>query len=121
MDGLDDMVERSIRRTCKELDVRFHAIGIMPDHVHLVCSIPPRHAPSEVIRQIKSFSSRLINDSEWFTEGRIFYWQPEYGLLTFAEDALPRVVSYAENQSEHHRLGDLLPQFEQTDNLITNR
>jgi len=121
VDGLEDVVERSIRHTCRQLEVRFHAIGIMPDHIHLVCSIPPRHAPAEVMRQVKSYSTRLINDSNWFRAGRVFFWQPEYGLLTFAEDALPRIVAYAENQLEHHRLGNLLPQFERTDNLATDR
>jgi REP element-mobilizing transposase RayT len=114
--GVDEMVERSIRDTCKNLGVFFHGIGIMPDHVHIVCSIPPRHAPAEAIRQIKTFSSRLVNDSNLFLAGRVFYWQPEYGLITFAEDALKKVVAYAENQRERHSMGNLIPQFELVEN-----
>jgi REP element-mobilizing transposase RayT len=121
VEGVDDLVERSIRQTCKNLDIRFHGIGIMPDHIHLVCSIPPRHAPSEVIRQIKAYSSRLVNDARASAEGHVFYWQPEYGYLTFAEDALKSVVAYTENQLEHHRAGRLIPQYELIENPYPHR
>jgi len=115
-DEIADLIERSIRQTCQQLGVKIHMIGFMPDHVHLVCSIPPRHAPSEVMRQIKAFSSRLLNDSGVFQFGRVFYWQPEFGLITLAEGDLARVVHYAANQRDHHAENSIWADFELTDN-----
>jgi putative transposase len=37
------VVERSMRLSGDDLGLVCHAIGFMPDHVHVAVSIPPRH------------------------------------------------------------------------------
>jgi putative transposase len=107
-----DVIERSIRATCHDLDVLVHAIGFMPDHVHLVLSVPPRHALSAVVKRLKGESTHLLNhsagrnDVEWFT------WQPEYGVLSLGERSLADVIAYVQNQRAKHAQDDLWPSFE---------
>jgi hypothetical protein len=43
---------------------------------------------------------------------RNFYWQPEYGVHSFAEDALPRITQYIINQRQHHHDQRIWPSLE---------
>ena len=76
-----------------------HAIGGMPDHVHVAISIPPKLAVAKVIGQLKGASSHHINET--YTNGS-FAWQAEYGVVSFSEKALATIVDYAKNQKKHH-------------------
>ena len=87
-------VEQSIRDTCEEPKVRLIAIGFMPDHVHLVASIPPRLAIADFVGRLKGASSYAANGIP--REAR-FSWQAEYGILSFGEKALPTVIDYVRN------------------------
>lgn len=41
------------------------AIFAMPDHVHILIGIKPNITISDLVRDIKSGSSKFINDSKW--------------------------------------------------------
>ncbi len=36
------------------------ALQVMPDHIHFFLSAPPKWAPSKIIQELKSYSSRLL-------------------------------------------------------------
>ena len=76
-----------------------HALNGMPDHVHLVASVPPSVRLSDFIGQIKGASSHLART---LTELGDFAWQGEYGVLSISESHVPIVVRYVENQQKHH-------------------
>ena len=107
-----DVIERSIRATCHQLDVIMHAVGFMPDHIHLVISIPPRHAISAVIQKLKGESTHLLNHGAGRDGVDWFAWQPEYGITSFSEPALQDVVAYVNNQLQRHADNTLWPQYE---------
>ena len=110
-----DVVVRAVTSTCREQGVIVHAIGTMPDHIHVVASIPPGVAVSTVVGRWKGASSHLLNHAERSEDQPPFAWQAEYGILSFGHQALKSVVAYANDQPARHaarRLWDLL---EQTD------
>jgi putative transposase len=76
-----------------------HAIGGMPDHVHVAISIPPKLSVTTLIGQLKGASSHYINQR--YANGS-FMWQAEYGVLSFSETSLSRIVDYVNNQKKHH-------------------
>ena len=49
---------------CKEIEKRyeieFERIGADKNHVHVLCSVAPRYAPSEIVRLIKGIIAREI-------------------------------------------------------------
>jgi putative transposase len=81
------------------LDCIPHAIGGMPDHVHIVISIPPKLSIAKLIGQLKGASSHHVNEN--YANGS-FAWQAEYGVTSFSEKALARIVDYVKRQKEHH-------------------
>jgi REP-associated tyrosine transposase len=76
-----------------------HAIGGMPDHIHVAISIPPKLAVATLIGQLKGASSHHVNKR--YADGS-FLWQAEYGVVSFSEKALSRIVDYVNNQKKHH-------------------
>ena len=115
---LDDarapLVERAVRGLCREHGAVPHAVGIMPDHLHVAASFPARLAIAELVRLVKGGSSHLLNQ-ELVRPGEPFAWQAEYGALTFGKRSLPEVVAYVRDQRRHHAAGTCLPALERLD------
>jgi putative transposase len=96
------LIIRSIRATSRSTSAYIHGFGAMPDHFHLVVSVPPRISISSFVHDIKGASSRLVRSTE---SPKAFLWQGEFGAVTFDETLLPKIVAYAENQKRHHANG----------------
>ena len=65
-------VRELIRQTCASLDVYIVKGHVSKDHVHLLVSVPPNLAVSELVKRLKGRSSRLL--LEEFGELRKAYW-----------------------------------------------
>ncbi|MGE5351671.1 MAG: IS200/IS605 family transposase [Acidobacteriota bacterium] len=76
------------------------AIKAMPDHVHMLISYLPRSSVSEIMREVKSCSTEFIKRKGW---SKKFKWQEGYGVFSYSRSHVSRVVSYIQNQEEHHR------------------
>jgi putative transposase len=77
-----------------------HAINGMPDHTHVVISIPPKLSVATLVGQLKGASSHHVNQK--FVSDNSFAWQSEYGILSFSEKSLTTVVGYVQDQKKHH-------------------
>lgn len=103
---------RVVRLVGDELRVHVIAIGTMPDHIHVVASIPPSLAISEVVKTMKGRSSRIVSQDRGADSMDTFGWQSEYGVLSFGDQALTSVVDYVEHQRERHGRKDLWAKLE---------
>jgi len=77
-------------------------INGMPDHIHILLSISPNIAISDLVRDIKANSSRFINEKK-FVKGK-FHWQEGYGAFSCSKKNLEKVINYIKNQKEHHTM-----------------
>ena len=84
-----------------ELGVYVYAINGWYDHIHLVVSIPPKHAVATVVKRLKGASSHDLNQSRALDHA--FAWQRGYGALTMGETQLPVAETYVTNQKAHHQ------------------
>ncbi len=75
-------------------------INSMPDHIHLLIGMKPDIALSDLIRDIKSNSSKFINEQR-LTRGR-FNWQEGFGAFSNSHSQLDTVIRYIQNQERHH-------------------
>ena len=74
------------------------AAGGIPDHIHLLVRLAADRSISDVVRDIKS------NSSGWLHGRNVlpFAWQDGYGAFTLSPSAIPGVMSYIDNQEDHH-------------------
>jgi REP element-mobilizing transposase RayT len=103
---------RAIGSKAVDLGGIVHAIGGTEDHVHLVVSVPPKMSLSTFIGQVKGSSSHFINHE--IRPEFSFAWQSEYGVLSFGERSLGRVVQYVHLQMQHHEQHTLIERLERT-------
>ncbi len=72
------------------------AIYCNPDHTHLPVSIKPVNSIAGFVRDIKSFSSRYINENR-LVKGH-FEWQTRYGAFSYSQSQIEQVKVYIRNQ-----------------------
>jgi len=71
------------------------------DHVHIFFAQTPSKTISDLVREVKSSSSRFINNK--FMRIGKFEWQSGYGVFSYSADSVSSVYNYILNQEEHHR------------------
>ena len=71
------------------------------DHVHLLLSIPATVSVADLLRVLKTNSSRWVH--EQFPERKGFGWQTGYGAFTVSGSRLNDVRNYIASQEAHHR------------------
>jgi REP element-mobilizing transposase RayT len=71
------------------------------DHVHLLVSIPTNESMAELLRVVKTNSSRWVH--EQFPCKKRFRWQAGYAAFTVSGSRVADVTDYIAGQQEHHR------------------
>jgi len=74
-------IRELIRQTCASLDVYIVKGHVSKDHVHLLLSVPPSLAVSELVKRLKGRSSRLLLEEpkQSLAVGRV--WRVAKGVL----------------------------------------
>ena len=76
-------------------------IGGTANHVHVVAKVKPVTSISDLIRKVKSKSSKWLHENP---KCRVpFKWQNGYGAFSVSESRFSDVKQYVKNQFEHHR------------------
>jgi putative transposase len=76
------------------------AINNMPDHVHLLVGLQPDSSLSDLVGDIKAYSSKFITEKRWVA-GK-FSWQAGFGAFSHSRSQLGTVIRYIQNQPKHH-------------------
>jgi len=75
-------------------------IGGMDDHVHLLVGLRATHRLADVLKDLKSSSSKWVPEE---LKKPLFSWQEGYGAFTVSASQIEAVKNYIANQEEHHR------------------
>jgi putative transposase len=77
------------------------AVGGTNDHAHALISLPATMSVAKAIQLIKGGSSKWVHDQ--LPKYRKFAWQDGYGAFSVNASQMKSVISYIDNQKEHHR------------------
>jgi putative transposase len=75
--------------------------GSVADHIHLLIAHPRTCAPSDLVKEIKTGSSKWLKTKSSTYEN--FHWQGGYGMFSISPAHRQAVEQYIGNQAEHHR------------------
>ena len=106
-------IYRCIQAEAFELGCEVGAIGGIEDHVHVLVRCSPAVSVSNLVKQIKGTSSRIVQ-REILQRGEFFKWQGSYGAFSIARNQIEPVRRYIRRQQEHHRTGRLNATLERT-------
>ena len=85
----------------RELKVKTLAFNGVTDHVHLLFALPPSLSVAEMMRILKTNSSRWVHETS--TVRRTFGWQSGYGAFSVSQSHVTNVIKYIRGQEAHHR------------------
>jgi len=90
-----------IRGVARNLDAQLLEANAVDDHMHVLLSLRPTHAPSDIVRKIKANSSRWVRET--YPDLQDFAWQSGFSAFSVSESALHGVIAYIQNQEQHHK------------------
>ena len=76
--------------------------GSVRDHIHLLIAHPRTCAPSDLVQEIKTGSSKWLKTKGIRFSG--FHWQTGYGIFSISPSHRPALEQYIGRQAEHHRM-----------------
>lgn len=88
---------------------KLYSINGMPDHVHVLVSMNPKQAPSDLMYEIKRSSSMWINKQK-LVVGK-FSWQEGFGAFSYGKSQIKDVRNYIETQEEHHKKRTFIEEY----------
>ncbi len=93
-------LQKYISGIIAEKKQKLYAIYCMHDHTHILVSMKPDIAISDLVRDIKSNSSSFIKEKEFVKD---FSWQTGFGAFSYSKSQSKNVVDYILNQPQHHK------------------
>lgn len=104
LDRIESSLEQSIRTVADEYGYDILSLHISADHVHLFLSAHPKHAPSEIVRTVKSITAREMWEQHEALLEQVFwnggFWEQSFYVGTTGEMSSQAVERYI-NRSEH--------------------
>ena len=77
------------------------------DHIHMLVRVRPSHSAAEIVRVVKTNSSRWVHEK--FCAD--FAWQTGYGVFSVSESSVNAVTKYIAGQEEHHKKNSFQQEF----------
>ena len=85
------------------------AVNGYKDHVHIFFELNPSMSVSDILRLVKTNSSRWINENG-FIHGK-FAWQEGYGAFSYSKSQRNDVIEYIKKQEEHHCINSFRDEY----------
>ena len=98
--GWRDDLHRYLGGCVKTLEGVPVEIGGIADHVHLLLGLRAAHCLADVMREIKTASSRWVHEELHLPR---FGWQEGYAAFTVSRSNVQAVRQYIATQAEHHK------------------
>ena len=108
--GIREPLTAAMVAKCRELGAELLAVGVMPDHAHLLVRLPATLAIATLVKEVKGASSHLV--THVITPGADFKWQGAYGAFTLAKEDAPVLRAYILGQERHHAEGGIVAERE---------
>jgi len=96
-----DDLYRYLATACATCGCPARRIGGTQDHVHILLSLSRTMAVSDLVKEVKTSSSKWIKTKG--QEYRSFAWQGGYGVFSIGQSQVSTLTRYTDSQREHHR------------------
>ena len=77
-------------------------VGGTANHIHILFVLGKQANLSEIVRTVKSSTSKWINEKNG-SPYHHFFWQEGYGAFSVSNSHVDAVVAYIKGQEEHHK------------------
>ena len=96
--GVEEYFRKLLAEVCGQHDLQILAMECHHDHVHLFVSAPPTTAPYEIMKWIKSATSRKIRMQFPALKSMSALWTRSYFVSTAGNVSSAAIQNYVETQ-----------------------
>ena len=106
---IKDVLESKIHQLCEWYSVEIDELSIQPDHIHVVCSIPPKLSVSKFMGEIKGKTAIQIFAKKQSLKEKPYwgnhFWARGYFVSTVGidEEVIKRYVQHQEKEEPQSR------------------
>src|SRR3954447_7788032 len=119
---LSPFLVEQIEAICRTRRIKCLGLAIAVNHVHLCARLRPSQSPAEVMRWIKSTTSKNVFERFPQLESRYgirHLWSRGYHVESLGERSVFAILAYLGRQDEKHELRDLEGYFASIDAFLT--
>jgi putative transposase len=98
-------IGKVLRELCRQKDIELVRGNALPDHVHLLLSVPPKYSIANTVGFLKGRSAIRINRDLGRVKGRLYgraFWSRGYCVSTVGLDEA-MIKEYIQNQEKNER------------------
>ena len=104
-------LHRCIHHEAQKQGCKVLALNGMPDHIHLLVTMPSTLCIAQLAKQVKGVSSRFANLALF--KHAEFKWQGSYGAFSISRWDADKIVGYIKDQKKHHVEQSVVDEWEQ--------
>ena len=107
---LNERLKEIFLKIAEEYDFLIDTMEVMPDHVHIFLSFPPKHSIAWVVRALKSLSSwQMFEEFSWLRKHlwRGELWEDGYFARTVGDEVTAAVIRRYIRYQKKERGGQL--------------
>ena len=101
------LAEACIRKICSRHSIKIHTISVMPEHVHILATLPHNITESKAMQIIKGGSAHYFFRNHEHSRLRLpqgHLWSAGGCATTVGYNEYTTVENYIKNQEKHHGL-----------------
>jgi REP element-mobilizing transposase RayT len=99
--NVGDVMTGYLIGTLRNIECPSLAVGVLADHVHILCQLSRTITVAKLVEELKTSSSARIKQESPSLAN--FHWQNGYGAFSVSPSKAPEVKRYIANQEAHHR------------------
>jgi putative transposase len=99
IDGVAEKLKDIIYSIAKDHKLEIFALEVMPDHIHLFLSAPPRYSPSYLANLFKGVSARKLGLEYPYLRRKEGMWTRAYFVSTHGHVSSETIRKYVEEQT----------------------
>ena len=104
---LKNLVTAAIRKAAHEHHIKIHILKVMPDHIHMIATLPNNMTEARAAMLMKGRSAYVIFRNREHVRLRYSkgnFWAPSYCAVTVGYNDLDTITEYIQDQELHHGL-----------------
>lgn len=98
--GVEDRFKELVKTKCDELKIEIIAIECNKDHVHLFLNCLPQLSPSEIMKQIKGYTGKILREEFIKFSKMPNMWTRSFFVSTAGNVSSETIKQYVENQKK---------------------
>lgn len=100
--NVEDRFKALVKEKCKELEIEIIAIECDKDHTHMFLNCPPKQSPSDIMQNIKGYTSKILREEFKELSKMPSLWTRSYFVSTAGNVCSETIKKYVESQKTRY-------------------